>query len=123
MAVTPKKFRPVSEAAASHSLGLNVSRALRDLYPANTAKRVANDIGAEERTVRNWLEGNAPQSAWLFKLFTFYGARFAGFVLAPCGDWATRLRLEAELDLRITEAEQMLDQLKRHQAARRARKS
>lgn len=121
MANIPKKFRTVSDATAS--LGANVSLALREMYPANTAKRVANDIGAEERTVRNWLEGNAPQSAQLVKLFTAYGARFAGLVLAPCGDWAAQLRMEADLDQRITEAQSAMDELKRYRAADKARRA
>lgn len=121
MSRLPKKFRRMSSVGAQ-SLGMNVSRALRDLYPANTAKRVANDIGAEERTVRNWLEGNAPQSTQLMKLFTAYGKRFAGFVLAPCGDWADQLRMEADLEQRIREAQSAMDELKIYQAADKAKR-
>lgn len=121
MANIPKKFRPVSDATAS--LGANVSLALREMYPSNTAKRVANDIGAEERTVRNWLEGNAPQSTQLMKLFTAYGKRFAGFVLAPCGDWADQMRMEAELAQRMKDARAAMDELEQYLASDKAKRS
>lgn len=123
MASFPKKFRNMSDVAGAQSLGVCVSRALREVYPSNTAKCVARDIGAEERTVRNWLEGNAPQSTQLMKLFTAYGKRFAGFVLAPCGDWAAQLRMEEDLDQRIKNAQAAMDELKQYQAADKAKRA
>lgn len=123
MASLPKRLRTVSESAAHHSTGLNVARALRDLYPTNTSKRVALDIGADERTVRNWLGGNCPQSDQLIKLFTAYGKRFAGFVLAPCGDWADQMRMEAELAQRMKDARAAMDELEQYLAADKAKRS
>lgn len=111
----------MSEVVAK-SIGFGIAEALRSVRPVHTAKHVARDIGAEERTVRSWLEGNPPQTGHLFKLFHVYGARFAGFCLRPCGDWAERLRMEAELDQVIADAEETIARLKQVRQAQKARK-
>jgi transcriptional regulator with XRE-family HTH domain len=47
-----------------------------------TAEQVAQEIGVDERTLRNWLYGETgPQGHDLLKLFAFFGPSFAGAVL------------------------------------------
>lgn len=89
---------PMSETMA-RDIGACLSEALRELYPNNTAKRVAIDTGAPTDSVKYWLKGNAPAAGHLGKLFSAYGPSFAARVLEPCGPWAALLALEADFDL------------------------
>lgn len=102
-------------------LGQSIAQALRKVHPKDTAKRVAQDIGADLRTVERWLAGHTPQMGPFGKMATVYGARFVGFVLAPCGDWAEQLRMEAELDQRISEAEAALEEIKQRRETAKGR--
>jgi hypothetical protein len=120
MRPTTTKLRAVSDPMTS-AMGQGVSRALRMARPKDTAKHVARDIGADVRTVERWLAGHAPQLGQFAKLSSVYGAKFVGFVLAPCGTWAERLRMEAELDQVIADAEETINRLKQARQAQKAR--
>lgn len=116
------KDRAMSDSMTS-AMGLGVSQALRMARPKDTAKLVARDIGTDVRTVERWLAGNAPSLGLFAKLSAAYGAKFVGFVLAPCGSWADQLRIEAELDERIQEAQAVMDELRKYRATDKAKRA
>ena len=92
-------------------VGVRWNRALRRLYPQDTAKRLIllyHDIGItlHHSTVESWLAGQAPNSrhlsAALWAVNQMAGperaAAFAAGLFAPPGSvWALRTRLTAEL--------------------------
>lgn len=92
------KDKKVTTAALHRAMGDRCATALREVYPRDAAKSMARDFGWSEPTCKKYLAGNLPSGANLAAMLQKFGARFAAYVLEPCGDWTAGLRLQAELD-------------------------
>lgn len=93
-----QKNIPSSGERLRDEAGVRCATFLKTHYGDNRAKRIARDFGCSPETAKGWLKGSLPQNKFLLMMMTIFGREFAAHLLAPCGDWASDLAVQAELD-------------------------
>lgn len=106
-----KKDTKVTTAALHHEMGARVAAWFRQRYPRHTSKLLARDYDIAEPTAKKIIGGRFPGGAIFAAMLKREGAGFAGLVLQPCGDWASLLKIQADLDVLEERAAQARDDL------------
>lgn len=111
---TPKNGVKMSVAATAlrDQCAVRFRDAIRASVPSMARKKVANLLGTSPETVDGWIDNESPQipsAKHLLASFAVFGPAFTAYVLAPCGNWAKSLSLEA----RAERLKREIDELKR----------
>lgn len=70
---------------------------LRSRWPTATAKSAAHDIGANPRTIENWLSGvSTPSAPWILRLIALYGPDFLAAVMTDPPAWLDEAQIAQE---------------------------
>lgn len=108
-----------SGALNTQSIGERISNGLRAIYPLSTAKLVARDAEASQRTVENWLDGTSvPSLPHFARLIAKHPSLL--LALAPVVPWAPVATAAVEEATMLLAVSQMPAKRQRAIAAMRA---
>lgn len=107
----PERGQKVTTVALHLEMGQRVAAWFRQRHPRHTAKLLAQDYDTAEATAKKIIGGRLPSAPLFARMLKKEGPGFAGLVLQPCGDWASLLKIQADLDVLEERAAQARDDL------------
>lgn len=88
----------VTTAVLHQEMAHRIAHFARQAAPKHTHKWLMSVADMSEHTAKKVLDGRFPSPAHFARMCAKLGPAFVGFVMEPCGDWASILQAHARLD-------------------------